>query len=182
MDLARPWREKLSNQTAAEHGRQLAQIAEIGSEAVISRIFPYLVASLGNPGLVNPPLRDRMNGWLRVFAYRLGQTGRAAETATANDAEDLHQLQLLGLPAFFMTNDTDILFDVGQAGTFQAPWVRRFVELAEDALPEGIPWGPGAVRAGQRFTRRSRSELKALADRERIAVARLRGLSIPASP
>jgi hypothetical protein len=146
LDLARDWRQKLPRQSDEQHARTLAQIEEIGADALISRSFPYLVTTLGNPGIV-PPLRDRMNAWLRAFAYRLGRTGRGADTATANDAEDLVQLQHIGAPAFFMTHDTNILFEVGQAGTFQTPWVRRFVELAEDPLPDGMPWGGSALVA-----------------------------------
>jgi hypothetical protein len=123
-----------------------------------------------------------MNAWLRVFAYRLGRTGRGADTATANDAEDLVQLQHIGAPAFFMTQDTNVLFDVGQAGTFQAPWVRRFVELAEDALPDGLPWGGSAMRASERFAIRSRDDLRALAEREKTLVARLRAKSPTLEP
>ncbi|MBX3197254.1 MAG: hypothetical protein KF850_34465 [Labilithrix sp.] len=174
IDLARNWRERRPEHSEAKHEDTLRKIEQVGHDAIRRAVFPYVVRSHGDPQLRNPALRDRMNAYLRVMALRLFETGRGAETATPNDAEDLIQLQHLGTPAFLMTADADIHFDVSRAGTFQAPWVRRLVEMLEDDLPEGSPWGATAIAQAARFGPRSKQGLKELAARELQAVKELR--------
>lgn len=174
IDLARDWREQRPEQSTALHEDTLRKIELVGHDEIQRAVFPYVVRTHGDPQLRHPPLRDRMNAYLRVMALRLFETGRGAQKATGNDAEDLIQLQHVGAPAFLMTNDTRLLVDVGRACTFQAPWIRRFVELLEDPLPRGVPWGATAINAARELPIRTRAALKALTVREAQTMRRLR--------
>jgi len=52
--------------------------------------------------------------------------------------------------------------------------VRRFVELIEDSLPMGDPWGANAINVARGFWERTRVALRALAAREHELVRTLR--------
>jgi len=89
-----------------------------------------------------------------------------------NDAEDFQMLQHIAFPSFVATKDVRLIGLVDESGTHQAPWVRTMVELIEDELPDGKPWGSTAREQAARFVRPTAKERR---EREAALLATLRG-------
>jgi hypothetical protein len=107
-----------------------------------------------------PALSMRTNAYGRIVAFRVIRAVTAApqqhRKVTQNDLEDMQLLMQVGLPAFVATNDTRLLDDVDECGTYQTPWVRRLDDLLTSALPSCDPWGPAARKCARDVRRPSR--------------------------
>ena len=83
---------------------------------------------------------ERLDALVSVTAWRLHVAAGGAQMPAENDGSDNRLLIHLGEGFVLLSEDAGLVRAVDACGTFQAPWVRRLVDLGRP-LPDGPPWG-----------------------------------------
>lgn len=173
LKLCRTWTEKGEAKVRrARSERRRAELREVNArqDEILRRAPPakiakamhrYLISAHPTPGMAPPDVGERFDAYLRVMGASFLRTGGGNATAAANDAQDVLQLMHVGEPAILVSKDNGLLERLDASGSHQRAWVRTLVEVLEEPLPRGLPWGPHARRVGWRFTRRPFAELMA---------------------
>lgn len=140
-DLAQPG-EELSKRVAPELQEDNARFDALPDVEQQALLFRYIADTLK----LSAAATERIDAHVRTMAFRLQVASKGQRMPKRNDGVDLALVAHIGAGCFVLTNEWKLVDIVDQAGTVQAPWVRRLDDL--DDLPEGPPWGESArVRA-----------------------------------
>jgi hypothetical protein len=164
LKLTQNWKVRQEEESNEDHQRGLQILRTADPTELREAAWRYIIAVHPAPGMLPPRPAERFHAHFSVMRDRLLQSGRGAETAAGNDAQDVAQLMHVGEQAVLVTRDGRLLRSVDDSRSFQGPWVRTLVEALTEGMPSGTPWGRPGRRIAESFLRRPIEELLAEED------------------
>ncbi len=116
--------------------------------------LPDLVGFISETLELPPEAAERLDCYVRGFAFRLAAASTGARLPKKNDGADLRLPMHIAQGHVLVTKEPALLGIVDECETNQACWVRAPDDL--DRLPEGEPWGNDLAAAHAAFTARGR--------------------------